>query len=158
MSTRGVGRAPGRTRHALLAALAVSAALTLGACGSSDFANDPRPAAPIVVTAKVAPGQVQVSPDRFGAGLVAFTITNLSDFPVRFTLSGPTDAATPPIQPGDPANMKLNLSQGSYQATAGQRVNAQPVTVKVGPKRKSSEQPAAAALVGPPTPRPPPPR
>ena len=138
MSTRGVGRAPGRTRHALLAALAVSAALTLGACGSSDFANDPRPAAPIVVTAKVAPGQVQVSPDRFGAGLVTFTITNLSDFPVRFTLNGPTDAATPPIQPGDPANMKLNLPQGNYQATAGQRVNAQPVTVTVGPKRKNS--------------------
>ena len=72
-----------------------------------------------MVTAKVASGQVQVSPDRFGAGLVKFTITNLSDFPVRFTLSGPKDAATPPIQPGDPANMKLNLPQGNYQATAG---------------------------------------
>ena len=115
MSTRGVGRAPGRTRHALLAALAVSAALTLGACGSSDFANDPRPSAPIVVTAKVDSDQVEVSPDHFGAGLVTFTIANLSQSPVRFTLSGPKDAATPPIQPGDPANLKLNLPQGSYR-------------------------------------------
>ena len=67
----------------------MSAALALGACGSSDFANDPRPAAPIVVTATVASGKVQVSPDRFGAGLVTFTIANLSDSPARFTLSGP---------------------------------------------------------------------
>ena len=138
MSTRGVGRAPGRTRHALFAALAVSAALALGACGSSDFANDPRPAAPIVVTATVASGKVQVSPDRFGAGLVTFTIANLSDSPVRFTLSGPKDATTPPIQPGDPENLKLKLPQGSYQATAGHQ-NAQPATVTVGPERKSSQ-------------------
>ena len=139
MSTRGVGRAPGRTRHALFAALAVSAALALGACGSSDFANDPRPAAPIVVTATVASGKVQVSPDRFGAGLVTFTIANLSQSPVRFTLSGPKDAATPPIQPGDPANLKLNLPQGSYEATAGQSVNAQSATVEVGPEREGSQ-------------------
>jgi hypothetical protein len=139
MSTRGVGRAPGRTRHALFAVLAVSAALTLGACGSSDFVNDPRPAASIVVAARVAPGQVQVSPDRFGAGPVTFTIVNLSDSPVRFTLSGPKDAATPPIQPGDPENLKLNLPQGSYEVTAGQHVNAQSTTVEVGPERKSSQ-------------------
>ena len=117
----------------------MSAALTLGACGSSDFANDPRPPAPIVVTARVAPGQVQVSPDRFGAGLVTFTIANLSQSPVRFTLSGPKDAATPPIPPGDPANLKLNLPQGSYEATAGQSVNAESATVEVGPERKSSQ-------------------
>ena len=138
MSTRGVGRAPGRTRHALFAALAVAAALTLGACGSSDFANDPRPPAPISVSARVASGQVQVSPDHFGAGLVTFTIANLSQSPVRFTLSGPKDAATPPIAPGDPASLRLNLPQGSYEATAGQR-NAGSATVEVGRERKSSQ-------------------
>jgi hypothetical protein len=137
MSTKGVGRAPGRARHALFAALAMSTALTLGACGSSDFANDPRPAAPIQVTARVASGQVQVSPDRFGAGLINLTIANLSDSPVRFTLTGPKDAATPPIQPGNPANLKLNLPEGSYQATAGH--GGQTVPVKVGPERDSSK-------------------
>jgi hypothetical protein len=136
MSTRGVGRAPGSARHALFAALAMSTALTLGACGSSDFANDPRPAAPIEVTARVASGQVEVSPDHFGAGLINFTIANLSKSPVRFTLSGPKDVATPPIQPGDPASLKLNLPQGNYQATAGHA--AQTVPVKVGPERNSS--------------------
>jgi hypothetical protein len=137
MSTKGVGRAPGRARHALFAALAMSTALTLGACGSSDFANDPRAAEPIVVTARVASGQVEVSPDHFGAGLIMFTIANLSDSPVRFTLTGPKDAATPPIQPGNPANLRLNLPQGTYQATAGH--GGQTVPVKVGPERASSQ-------------------
>jgi hypothetical protein len=139
MSTRGVGRAPRRARRALFAALAASATLLLAACGSSDFANDPRPPAPIEVTAKVASGQVVVSPDHFGAGLINFTIANLSNAPVRFTLSGPKDAASGPIQPGAPANLKLNLPQGDYQATAGQGGNAQSATVKVGPERKTSQ-------------------
>ena len=137
MSTRGAGTAPRRARQAPCAALAILAALMLGACGSSDFANDPRPASPIAVTAQVGSDQVVVSPDHFEAGLVNFTIANLSESPVRFTLSGPKDAATPPIQPGVPANMKLDLPQGSYRASAGQ--GAQPVLVKVGPERKSSQ-------------------
>ena len=137
MSTKGVGRAPGRARHALFAALAMSMPLTLGACGSSDFTNAPRAAAPIVVTARVTTREVEVSPDHFGAGLINFTIANLSNSPVRFTLSGPKDAATPPSQPGNPANLKLNLTQGSYQATAGH--GGQTVPVKVGPERNSSQ-------------------
>jgi hypothetical protein len=139
MSTSGVGRAPRRARHALLATLGILAALSLGACGSSDFPNDPRPPAPIEVTAKVGAGQVQVSPDHFGAGLVTITIANLSDSPVRFTLSGPRDAATPPIQPGAPANLKLDLPEGSYEATAGGGGSSQPARVSVGPERKSSQ-------------------
>ena len=139
MSTRGAGRAPRRARSAFCAALAISAALSLAACGSSDFANEPRPAAPIEVTAKVGSGQVIVSPDRFGAGLVTFTIANLSDSPVRFALSGPKDAASGPIPPNSPANMKLNLPQGSYQATAGQGGKGQVATFKVGPERQSSQ-------------------
>ena len=136
MSTRGAGTAPRRARQAPFAALAILAALSLGACGSSDFANDPRPAVPIKVTAQVGTGQVIVSPDHFGAGLVTLTIANLSESPVRFTLSGPKDAATGPIQPGVPANIKIDLPQGSYQASAGQ--GARPASVKVGPQRKSS--------------------
>jgi hypothetical protein len=137
MSTRGAGTAPRRARQASFAALAILAALSLGACGSSDFANDPRAPVPINVTAQVGSDQVIVSPDHFGAGLINFTIANLSNSPTRFTLSGPKDAATPPIQPGVPANIKIDLPQGSYQATAGQ--GTQPASVKVGPERKSSE-------------------
>ena len=65
--------------------------------------------------------------------------------PVRFTLSGPTDAATPRSQPGRPASLKLDLRQGSYQATAGgQRGPSRRSTV--GPERTELAEPAAAAL------------
>jgi hypothetical protein len=49
------------------------------------------------------------------------------------------NAATPPIQPGDPASLKLNLPEGSYQASTGQQVNAESATVKVGPEREGSQ-------------------
>jgi hypothetical protein len=139
MSTRGSGRASRATRRATAAALGIVAALALGACGSKDFANEPRPPAPIEVTAKVDSSKVVVSPSKFGAGLVTFTIANLSDSPVRFTLSGPTDAASEEIQPGTPANLKVNLAEGDYQATAGSGVNVKPAKVTVGPERKSSQ-------------------
>jgi hypothetical protein len=135
MSIRGAGRA---SRRATFAALAAAAAVSLGACGSDDVDNNPRPAAPINVTARVDSDKVVVSPDRFGAGLVNFTIANLSDSVVRFTLTGPRDTATPEIQPGAPGTLKVELPEGSYQATAGDGVAIQAATVEVGPKRPSS--------------------
>src|SRR5436190_24371560 len=140
MSTRGVGRAPRRPWHALCAALAIPAALSLGACGSSDFPNDPRPPAPIEVTAKIDSGQVQVSPNHFGAGLVTFTIANLSNSPVRFTLNGTKKKVfSPEIQPGSPGSLKLQMNQGAYQASAGPGASAIPAAIKVGPERKTSQ-------------------
>ena len=91
------------------------------------------------MAAKVDQREVVVSPDRFGAGLVNFTITNFSDSPVRFTLSGPKEAATEQIPPGAPGSLKVELPEGSYEASAGEGASAQPATVKVGPKRASSE-------------------
>jgi len=139
MSTSGAGRASHRGRRATLGALAILGAASLGACGSEDFPNEPRASAPIQVTARVDPQKVVVSPDKFGAGVVSFTIANLSNSTVRFTLSGPKDAATPEIQPGAPGNLRLNLPEGSYEATAGQGVNVQPDSVEVGPERASSQ-------------------
>ena len=84
-------------------------------------------------------GRSWSSPDRFGAGLVNFTIANFSDSPVRFTLSGPKEAATQPIPPGAPGSLKIELPEGSYEVTAGEAASARPATVKVGPKRPGSE-------------------
>jgi hypothetical protein len=140
MSTRGAGRAPRRARQTAFAALATLAALPLGACGSEDFTNEPaRAAAAIRVAAKVDKNEVVVSPDRFGAGLVDLTVVNFSDAPIRFTLSGPKDAATQRIPPGAPADLRVELPEGTYEASAGQRSNAQPATVEVGPERRSSQ-------------------
>jgi hypothetical protein len=154
MSTRGAGRAPRRARQTSFAALATLAALSLGACGESDFTNEPsRAAAPIAVAAVIDQREVVVSPDRFGGGLVNITITNFSDSPVRFTLSGPKEVASQQIPPGAPADssesptpvtpsttsLKVELPEGSYEASAGQGASAQPDTVQVGPKRPSSK-------------------
>ncbi len=134
MSTGGAGRPP---RRATFAAFASASALLLAACGSDDVDNNPRPAAPIQVAARVDSQKVAVSPHRFGAGLVNITVANLSDVPVRFTLTGPKQIATPEIQPGAPGNLEVELPEGSYEASADGS-GVQPATVEVGAKRESS--------------------
>ena len=138
MSSGVLGRARAGGRRAALGTVAVVTAVSLAACGSSDFPNKHRPAAPIEVTARIDPEQVEVSPDRFGAGIVNFTIANLSRSPVRFTLSGPKHAATPEIEPETPTNLKVELPEGRYQATAASPGTIRPATITVGPKRPSS--------------------
>ena len=83
MSTRGAGRAPRRARQATFAALGGLAALSLAACGEEDFANEPRSRGGVDPGGgEGRPQEVVVSPDRFGAGLVNFTVANFSDSPV----------------------------------------------------------------------------
>jgi hypothetical protein len=116
------------------------AALALGGCGDDDFTNEPaRASAVIQVAARIDAKEVVVSPSRFGAGLVNFTIVNFSDSPVTFTLTGPKEAASSEIQPGAPGALKVELPQGSYEASAGDEATAQPDTVRVGPTRASSQ-------------------
>ena len=140
MSTRAPGRGSRRGRRATLAALGVLVAGSLAACGSKDFPNDPRPPSPIEVSAKVDSKKVVVSPDRFGAGLVTFTVANLSNSPVRFTIDGTSKkVSTSEIQPGTPGSLKIQLRQGDYRATAGQGASARPAAIKVGPERATSQ-------------------
>ena len=147
-------RAPRRARNAAFAVLGGLAALSLSGCGEEDFTNEPaRASATINVAAKVDRREVVVSPESFGAGLVKFTITNFSDSPVRFTLSGPKDVASEEIPTGAPAgssdapvssvtptatSLKVELPEGSYEASAGEGASARPDTIQVGPPRESS--------------------
>jgi hypothetical protein len=138
MST-GSGSAFRQGRRAALAALTVLAAASLAACGSKDFPNDPRQPEPLDVSAKVDSHEVQVSPPKFGSGLVTFTVANLSDSPIRFTLSGPKDVTSASIQPGSPGYLNVKLPQGDYQVTGGQGAKAKPAKIVVGPERPSSQ-------------------
>ena len=123
----------------MLGAVALVAAISLSACGSSDWRNKDRPPGAIEVTARIDPEKVEVSPDKFGAGVVNFTIANLSRAPVRFTLSGPKDAATPKIEPETPTTLQLALRQGRYRAAAEGNAAIRPASVTVGPERSSSQ-------------------
>lgn len=138
MATRGARRASQRGRLAALGASLLLVAAALAGCGSSDFANNPRPPTPIEVSAKVDSKRVQVAPTRFGAGLVNFTVANLSGAPITFNVSGPTEGSTTEIQPGAPDYLRINMKEGTYQVTAS-KAKIKPATITVGPERESSQ-------------------
>jgi hypothetical protein len=122
------------------AALVVLPVLAAAGCGSSDFPNESRAAAPFETTASIGPKEVNVSPDRFGAGITVFTIANLASDPASFEVKGSGgDAATGEIQPGGVATLKTDLKQGSYQVVAGGASGIKPGTLHVGPERASSQ-------------------
>ncbi len=123
---------------AVLAVAAALVAVVAAGCGAKSNPNDPRPPAQLEVSASVNPQKVQISPDRFGAGVVNFTVANLSGSPITFSVNGPEKASTVPIQPGSPDYLKMNLKEGTYQATVGSS-KIKPATIKVGPERPSSQ-------------------
>jgi hypothetical protein len=122
-----------------LVAVAVGlAALILAACGSDDFANDPRPPVPAEITVKIGDGAVVVSPKAFGAGLVNFEIANLDDTAATFAINGPTEAVSDEIPARGNNNLKTELETGSYEASAD-GVEARPFSFEVGPERESGQ-------------------
>ena len=120
---------------------ALVAAFTLAACGEDDFENDPRPAAPIEVTARIADDVVNVSPSKtgdIGAGLATITISNQSQEPATLVLTGPTDEQSGEIVAGGTGDMKVALKEGDYTVSTvegGQK----DATLVVGPDRKTSQ-------------------
>jgi hypothetical protein len=122
----------------VLAMIASLAGVAFAGCGAESNPNNPRPPAQLEVSASVDPQRVQISPDRFGAGVVNFTVANLSGSPITFSVNGPKKASTVQIEPGAPDYLKMNLTEGTYQATVG-RSKIKPATIKVGPERPSSQ-------------------
>ncbi len=114
------------------------AALILAACGSDDFANDPRPPVPAEITVKIGDGAVVVSPKEFGAGLVNFEIANLDDTAATFAINGPTEAVSDEIPARGNNSLKTELETGSYEASAD-GVEARPFSFEVGPERESGQ-------------------
>ena len=117
------------------------AAVVLGACGSEDFKNNPRPPAPIALSARISDQEVSVSPNTakaVGAGLATITISNQTDDPTKLLLEGPTDQSSTEVVAQGTADMKLNLEQGDYTVSA-EDSNARETKLKVGPERPSSQ-------------------
>ena len=99
--------------RAAAAGLLVAAIVAAG-CGSEDFPNDPRPPAPVELSAKVDNRKVTVVPDRIGAGLASFTISNQSEDAVQLTFDGPNSAATDEIPAGGLGQVQFELETGDY--------------------------------------------
>jgi hypothetical protein len=132
----GAWRGSRRCRRITLAALAL-VALGLAACGSGDFANDPRPPAQIKVGVKVDAERGAISPNNFGAGVVSFAVNNSSKSPIRLEISGPIHSSSNVIGPGEPGSMQVELPKGDYHASVGPG-GAKPGTFTVGAERPSS--------------------
>ena len=114
------------------------AVLVVAGCGRNDFNNDPRPPIPAEVSVKVATDGVGVSPKEFGAGLVNFTIANLTNETGSLAIHGPVTADSDPIAPGDTGTIKVNLKTGSYDASV-EGFDVRPFSFTVGPARPSGK-------------------
>ena len=117
-----------------------------GCGGGGDYANKPRPPAPINVTAAITNSRVSVSPQRFGAGPIVLIISNQSSTAQKVTfetdeLGGDQPGRkfdTTPINPRATATLKVEVREGSWKlSTADSGIRAAALTV--GHKRKSSQ-------------------
>lgn len=129
-----------RNRAHLTVVSLLALAVPLAGCGGDDHPNEPRPPAPIEVTARVGEKAVTVAPGEFGAGLVNITISNQSDDVVELTVEGEgVEASAGPIQPNAVGNFKLDILEGGYEVSAGPESDAKPDTLEVGPERPSAQ-------------------
>jgi hypothetical protein len=122
----------------MLAALVLPAALIATGCGRDDFKNEPRPPVPAEVAVKIADSGVGVSPREFGAGLVNFTVANLTERPGTLAISGPVDADSDEIPPGAAETFKVQMKTGTYEASVS-GVAVRPFNFTVGPERPSAQ-------------------
>jgi hypothetical protein len=123
--------------------LAVAATMVAGCGGGTDYKNEPRPAAPIVVTASISKSAVSVSPRTFGAGPITLIVTNQTGASQQLTVEINSGQAgfkgrTGPINPRDTGQLKADLGQGTYSVHVdGNSIKG--ASLKVGQKRPSAQ-------------------
>jgi hypothetical protein len=126
---------------------AVAAAIVVGCGGEQEaYRNDPRPPAPIVVSAAIGDDSVSVSPRSFGAGPVTLIVTNQTQQARELTLetdeiggSGPgIEQNSGPINPGDTASLKADLAKGTYSVAVDDRA-IRAARLRVGRQRESAQ-------------------
>jgi hypothetical protein len=127
-----------RRGRALLLLATLVVALVVAGCGRNDFKNDPRPPIPAEVSVKIARDGVVVSPKEFGAGLVNFTVANLTNETGTLAIHGPVSADSNVIGPGDAETVKVEVKSGSYEASVD-GFAVRPFNFTVGPERPSGQ-------------------
>ena len=133
-------------RHGFAAVVLGTVTLATGCGEDDDYKNEPRPPAPIVVSAAITQDGVSVSPRTFGAGPITLIVTNQTESAQEVTLEtdeiGGSDAGieqeTGPISPGDTASLKANLLEGTYRVGVDGRGIAAG-SLRVGTERKSAQ-------------------
>jgi hypothetical protein len=137
-----------RRTPCIAVAVAIGVCLPASGCGGDedDYANDPRPPAPITVSARIGDDRVSVSPREFGAGPVTLIVSNQTTRAQELTLE--TDEIggdapgieqnSGPINPGDTASLKADLRTGTYLvAVDGDGIEG--ARLSVGDERESAQ-------------------
>jgi hypothetical protein len=135
-----------RDDRLVIAMIAAGAALSGCAGSEDDYANNPRPPAPINVTAAVTDKRVTVSPEKFGAGPVVIIIANQTEVAQKVTLetdeiggSSPgVKQTTSPINPSGTATLKVDLREGTYEVRT-EGAGIRPAELTVGAERESAQ-------------------
>lgn len=126
--------------------IALALVSVAGCGGGGDYANKPRPPAPINVTAAITNNRISVSPQRFGAGPIVLIISNQSSTAQKVTfeteeLGGSQPGRkfdTTPINPRATATLKVDVRQGNWKLSASTgKIRA--AAVSVGRNRKSAQ-------------------
>jgi hypothetical protein len=123
-------------------------AVLVAGCGGAEasYKNEPRPPAPINVTASINPDRVSVSPNRFGAGPIVITVSNQTGSPQTVTFEtnelagkeGGIRARTRPIAPRDVTTLQVDVRRGTYAlATRDRAIKA--AHLVVGRPRASAQ-------------------
>jgi len=125
-------------RRRCAVALSVLAAAAVAGCGAEDFPNEPRPASPVELSARIDDRKVVLAPDETGAGLAVITISNQSSDDVELNFLGPSDESTNEIVAGGIGTLRLDLEQGDYDVEASvSSISSGRLTV--GPDRPSAQ-------------------
>jgi hypothetical protein len=135
----------GRIRiGALASGVALTAGLLAGCGGGKNFADQPRPSAPLYLTGVITSSGVTVSPNRAGAGPVVILVSNQTQASHTLTLDGDNIAPVQSgsIAPTDTGRIQTTLSPGTYTVKAGsvQAVRKQlaPARLVIGKERADS--------------------
>jgi hypothetical protein len=114
--------------------MALTAALLGGCGGGSNFADQPRPSAPLYLTGVITSSGVTVSPSRAGAGPVVILVSNQTRASHTLTLDGaniaPVQSAA--IAPTNTGRIQTTLTPGTYTVKAG---SVRAVTKELAPAR-----------------------
>ncbi len=133
-----------RSRTALAAAVLACGAAGCGG-GDDDYANRPRPASPINVTAAISDSKISISPKTFGAGPIVMIVSNQTKSQQTVTIETdelggdqPGLRRSTPVGPNGTATLKVDVREGTYAVrTRGKGIQA--VNLQVGKARKSAQ-------------------
>jgi hypothetical protein len=123
--------------------IALATALVSGCGSDTSYKNEPRPPAPIVITASINKNAVAVSPKRFGAGPITLIVTNQTGASQQLTVEINNGQAgfkgrTGPINPRDTGQLKAELGRGTYSVHVDGNA-IRPARLTVGRERASAQ-------------------